>query len=306
MNILITGGTGLVGMHLSRMLKAAGHTVAHLSRGSKSGSEYQTFSWNPSAGKLDVAAVLWADAIVHLAGAGVADERWTEARKREIISSRVDGLRLLRTALAAGSHHVRTVVSTSATGVYGDRHDQLMTETSATPAPGEDFLADVCRQWEAAAVDLRSLGLRVPIMRLGVVLSTLGGALPEIARPVKLGAGAALGSGKQWVSWVHIHDVARAYFAALTDERYTAVYNVTAPTPTTNAVLTRAIADELHRPLLLPNVPAFAMKLALGAERAGIVLASQRATPAALTAAGFTWEFPTLEGALTDLYRTNG
>jgi uncharacterized protein len=302
MNVLITGGTGLVGTELSRLLQEAGHAVAHLTRGGKP-SAYQAFSWHPEAGKLDRSAVLWADAIVHLAGAGVADERWTAARKREIIASRVDGLHLLQQALTAGSHHVRTVVSTSATGVYGDRSDQLMTETSALPAPGDDFLADVCQQWEAAATALRPLGLRVPIMRLGVVLSTEGGALPEIARPVKLGAGAALGSGKQWVSWIHIRDVARAYLAALTDERYTAVYNVTAPAPTTNAILTSAIADELHRPLLLPNVPAFALKLALGSERASIVLASQRATPGALTAAGFTWDFPKLEGALANLYR---
>lgn len=304
MNTLITGGTGLVGTRLSQLLTAAGHTVAHLSRGAGAGP-YHTFRWNPAANRLDAAAVPWADAIVHLAGAGVMDARWTTARKREIVDSRVRGLQVLRDALAKNGQRVRTLVSASAIGFYGDRGDAWLTENTPAPPLGQakerDFLADVCRQWEAAALQIRATGRRVPILRLGIVLSPAGGALPEMARPIRLGAGAALGSGRQWTSWIHLDDACRAFVAALTDERYTGVYNVVGPAPATNADLTRAIATALHRPLLLPAVPGFALRLALG-ERAQAVLASQRVRPDGLTALGFSFEFTELAGALAALY----
>ncbi len=300
MNILITGGTGLVGTRLSRRLAEAGHTIAHLSRGGTA-TEYRAFRWNPAGGQLDAAAVPWADAIVHLAGAGVMDARWTPARKQEILESRVRGLHLLRDALARRDHQVQTLVSAAAIGIYGDRGDAWLTENTPAPAPGQDFLADVCRQWEAAALQIRATGLRVPIMRIGIVLSADGGALPEMARPVRLGAGAALGSGKQWTSWIHIDDLCRAFEAALTDARYTGVYNLVGPAPVTNAALTRAIADVLHRPLVLPNVPGFVLRLALG-ERAQAVLGSQRVRPDGLTGLYFSFEYPELSTALANLY----
>ncbi len=304
MQILITGGTGLVGRHLSRLLTHAGHTVAHLSRGGGGAAdlgEYRTFNWNPTAGRIDAAAVPWADAIVHLAGAGVMDERWTAARKQEIVESRVRGLQLLRDALARPGHRVQTLVSAAAIGIYGDRGDEWLTENTPPPAKGQDFLADVCVAWEAAALQIRATGLRVPIMRIGIVLSTEGGALPEMARPVKLGAGAALGSGRQWTSWIHIDDLCRAFVTALTDARYTGVYNVVGPAPATNAALTRAIAEALHRPLVLPAVPAFALRLALG-ERAQAVLGSQRVRPDGLAGVGFTFAYTELADALGQLY----
>ncbi len=302
MNILITGGTGLVGTRLSALLTQAGHSVAHLTRSGAVTDLYQTFRWNPTAGQLDSAAVPWADAIVHLAGAGVADERWTDARKREILASRVRGLELLGTALAKNDHHVRTLVSAAAIGLYGDGGNRLQTEATPPPPTGQDFLADVCRAWEAVAVALRGPKLNVPILRLGIVLSPEGGALPEIARPVKLGAGATLGSGKQWMSWVHLDDVCAAFIEALTNPAYAdATLNVVAPQPVTNAAFTRAVADVLHRPLVLPSVPAFALRLALG-ERAQVVLASQKVDCAGLRARGFTFRFPELEPALADLY----
>lgn len=300
MNILITGGTGLVGSRLSQLLTDAGHTVAHLTRGGAA-SAYRTFRWNPALGQLDAAAVLWADALVHLAGAGVMDARWTPARKKEILDSRVRSLHLLRDALARAGRGDQPLVSTSAIGLYGDRGDEWLTENTPPPSPGQDFLADVCRQWEAAALQIRATGRRVAILRLGIVLSAKGGALPEMARPVKLGAGAALGSGKQWTSWIHIDDACRAFIAALTDARYTGVYNVVGPAPVTNAAFTRALAEALHRPLLLPAVPAFALRLALG-ERAQAVLASQRVRPDGLTGLGFAFEFPELGAALAALY----
>lgn len=302
MNILITGGTGLVGARLSALLTQTGHSVAYLTRGDAPAGVYQTFRWSLTAGTLDPAAVPWADAIVHLAGAGVVDERWTDARKREILTSRVQGLELLGAALAKGDHRVKTLVSASAIGLYGDGGNRLQTEVTPPPPPGQDFLADVCRAWETAAVALRGPHLNVPILRLGIVLSADGGALPEIARPVKLGAGAALGSGKQWMSWVHLDDVCAAFIEALTNPAYAdAVLNVVAPHPVTNAAFTRAVADALHRPLVLPAVPAFALRLALG-ERAQVVLASQKVDAGALRARGFAFRFPELEPALANLY----
>ncbi|MBC7447597.1 MAG: TIGR01777 family protein [Hymenobacteraceae bacterium] len=301
MNILITGGTGLVGTRLSQLLTAAGHSVAHLSRSAGAGSAYRTFRWNPLTGQLDPAAVPWADAIVHLAGAGVMDERWTPARKQEFLESRVRGLHLLRDALATDGTREKALVSASAIGFYGDRGDAWLSENTPPPAPGQDFLADVCRQWEAAALQLRATGRRVAILRLGIVLSTAGGALPEMARPVKLGAGAALGSGRQWLSWIHLDDACRAFVAALTNARYTGVYNVVGPAPVTNASFTRALAAVLHRPLVLPAVPSFALRLALG-ERAHALLASQRVRPDGLTERGFAFDFPEVGAALTSLY----
>lgn len=306
MNILITGGSGLIGTRLSELLTAGGHAVAHLTRGGApatgaASAPYRTFRWNPAAGQLDATAVPWADAVVHLAGAGVMDARWTVARKAEIIASRVRGLHLLRDALARKDHRVQTLVSASAIGLYSDHGDAWLTENTPAPPPGTDFLADVCRQWEAAALQVRATGLRVPILRIGIVLSAAGGALPEMARPIRLGAGSALGTGRQWVSWAHIDDVARAFVAALTDARYGGVYNVVGPAPVTNADLTRAIAAQLNRPLVLPPVPGFALRLLLG-ERAQAVLASQRVRPDGLTSLGFTFDFPSLAPALAALY----
>lgn len=304
MNILITGGTGLIGRHLTALLLAEGHSVAHLTRGGGPGAPgVRTFCWNPAAHRLDPAAVAWAHGIVHLAGAGVMDARWTPARKQEVVASRVGGLHLLRDALARGGHRVRVLVSASAIGIYGDRGDQWLTENTPPPAPGaagkSDFLADVCRQWEAAALQIRATGLRVPIVRIGIVLSALGGALPQMAQPVRLGAGAPLGTGRQWTSWIHALDVARLLAAALTDERYIGTYNAVAPNPVTNADLTRAIARVLGRPLLLPPVPAFALRLLLG-ERATAVLASQRVRPDAAAALGFEWRYAAVERALAE------
>ena len=303
MNILITGGTGLVGTRLSQLLTDAGHVVAHLTRGGAAAGEsaYQTFRWNPAAGQLDAAAVPWADAIVHLAGAGVMDARWTPARKKEILDSRVRGLHLLRDALARAGRRETPLISASAIGLYGDRGDEWLSENTPAPPPGQDFLADVCRQWEAAALQIRATGRRVAILRLGIVLSERGGALPEMARPIRLGVGAALGSGRQWTSWIHLDDTCRAFIAALTDARYTGVYNVVGPAPATNADLTRAIAHALNRPLLLPAVPGFALRLTLG-ERAQAVLASQRVRPDGLTELGFEFAYPELEEALEAIY----
>ena len=299
--VLITGGTGLVGSRLSELLIDAGYEVALLSREPAKSSHYHGFRWDPAAGTIDEAAVPYADYIVNLAGASVSGGKWTDERKLDIMGSRLGGLALLHRELARPGHHVRAVISASAIGVYGDTGATLLTEDSPPGLPTHDFLADVAHQWELAAAPIAALGIRTVVPRIGIVLSTEGGALPQIAKPVKLGAGAALGSGKQYMSWIHLDDLCRLFMAMLDDVQWQGVYNAVAPHPVSNAEFTKELAQVLHRPLLLPKVPAFGLKLAMG-EMSEIVLASQNVSAAKVLARGFEFEFPELHGALVALY----
>ena len=298
MKILITGGTGLVGTRLAELLTEAGHGVALLSREASSGGPYQTFVWAPGAGTIDPAAVPYADAVVNLAGASVGEGRWTEARKQVLLASRLDSLALLARELAKPGHRVHTVLSASAIGLYGNTGDRLATED--TP-PAQDFLAELARQWEAAAAPIAALGIRLVTPRIGVVLSTRGGALLPLAGTVKWGLGAPIGSGQQYLSWIHIDDLCRLFMAMLADDAWQGPYNAVAPYPTTNEAFTEVLADVLHRPLLLPKVPGFALKLALG-EQSEIVLAGQHVSDAKVLAQGFEFDYPVLRGALKELY----
>jgi uncharacterized protein len=301
MKVLITGGTGLIGTRLAEMLIDSGYEVALLSREPAKSSHFRSFRWDPQAGTIDEAAIPYADYIVSLAGASVADGKWTDERKREIMTSRLGGLALLARELAKPGHHVQAVISASAVGIYGDAGEQVVTETTPPAPPTNDFLADVSNQWELAAAPIAALGIRTVIPRIGVVLSTEGGALPQIARPVKLGAGAALGSGKQYMSWIHLDDLCRLFIAMLEDPAWHGTYNAVAPHPATNQAFTEVLAEVLHRPLILPKVPAFGLKLAMG-EMSEIVLASQNVSAQKVLAQGFTYEYPELRGALEALY----
>jgi uncharacterized protein len=298
--VLITGGTGLIGTRLAEMLIDSGYEVALLSR-EPAKSHFRSFRWDPQAGTIDEAAVPYADYIVSLAGASVADGKWTDERKREIMTSRLGGLALLARELAKPGHHVQAVISASAVGIYGDAGDKLMTEETPSALAKNDFLVDVSNQWELAAAPIAALGIRTVIPRIGVVLSKDGGALPQIARPVKLGAGAALGSGRQYMSWIHLDDLCRLFIAMLEDPAWHGTYNAVAPYPATNQAFTEVLAEVLHRPLILPKVPAFGLKLAMG-EMSEIVLASQNVSAAKVLAQGFTYEYPQLRGALEALY----
>ena len=301
MKVLITGGTGLIGTRLAEMLIDSGYEVALLSREPAKSSHFRSFRWDPRAGTIDEAAVPYADYIINLAGASVSDGKWTDERKRDIMTSRLGGLALLSRELAKPGHHVRAVVSASAIGIYGDAGDKLLGEEMPPAVPTHDFLADVSHQWELAAGPVAALGIRTVIPRIGIVLSTKGGALPQMARPVKLGAGAALGSGKQYMSWIHLDDLCRLFIAMLEDETWRGTYNAVAPNPMTNQQFTETLAHVLHRRLVLPKVPAFGLKLALG-EMSDIVLASQRVSAQKVLAQGFRFEFPELRGALEALY----
>ncbi len=296
--VLITGGTGLIGSRLTEMLLEKGCEVAYLSRRASEARGVKMYPWDPAKGSLAEEAIRGADSIIHLAGAGVADERWTAGRKKEILESRTQSSRLLYEALQRTPHRVKTFLSASAIGMYGaDRGEELLTETS--PA-GDDFLAEVTKAWEGAVQPVAGLGIRTVLLRIGIVLSEKGGALAKMAQPVRLGAGAPLGSGKQWVSWIHVDDLCRMFLYALENPEVQGAYNAVAPEPATNEALTKGIAEVLGKPLFLPNVPAFALKLAIG-EMAVSVLGSAKVSSQKITRAGFTYQYPGLNPALRHL-----
>jgi len=301
-NVLITGGTGLVGTRLTQLLLQNGYQVSVVSRKKETLPHVTVYQWDVSRQWIEPGTVEQADYIIHLAGAGVADQRWTEARKKEILDSRTESAELLHDTLVSTGHRPRAFVSASGISIYGDdRGDELLTETSAY---GNGFLAQVSKAWEASAHTIAELGIRTVILRIGIVLSDQGGALAKIAAPVKLGAGAALGSGKQWTSWIHIDDLCRLFIYALENDALQGVYNAVGPHPDTNADLTRATAQALDRPLILPNVPGFALKLAFG-ELAATILGSLKISNQKVTDAGFTYQFPELAKALADLYKVS-
>lgn len=297
--ILITGGSGLIGSRLSEMLIDQGYEVAHLSRKPGKFSHYKTFRWDVHAKSIDDSAVTYADYIIHLAGAGLADEKWTNERKKEILSSRIDSANLLFESLKRNEHHVKGFISASGVGIYGDSGDQLVSEESVY---GDDFLARVCKAWEAAAWQMKDLNIRTVILRMGIVLSDQGGALPQLARPVRLMAGAPLGSGKQYMSWVHIDDICRLYIRAIEDAQFDGVYNAVAPHPVTNKEFTTALAEVMHKPLVLPKVPSFAVNLMMG-EMSEVVLTGQRVSANKVLQTGFTFEYNYLEEALQSFYK---
>ena len=299
--VLLTGGTGTIGRRLTQLLKQQGYTVSLLSRSNKPIDGVTVYTWDIHKGELDHRAIETADYIIHLAGAGIADERWTDARKREIIESRTLSTQLLADALANYPHHVKAFVSSSAIGYYGaDTGDRPMVESS--PA-GSDFMAQVVRAWEQSADAVAALGIRTVKIRTGVVLTMEGGALPKLVQPIRLGAGAALGSGQQYMSWIHIDDICQMFIQALEDETWRRAYNAVAPEPVTNEELTRAIAEVLHKPLILPRVPAFALKLVFGEMAIAVLGSSLVLSKRIQHETDFSFHFPKLKDALVDLLR---
>jgi len=293
MDVAITGATGLIGTALGRSLSADGHTVVPVVR-RPVGADERAVRWDPAAGTIDAAALEGIDAVVHLAGAGIGDKRWSDERKRVILESRTQGTALLATTLAGLDRRPTVLVSGSAIGFYGDRGDEVLTEQSA---PGDDFLASICVPWEAAAAPVTDAGIRLTTIRTGVVLSPDGGALPKMLPLFKLGVGGRFGSGKQWWSWISLADEIAAIRFLLDHEVHGPV-NLTAPGATTNAEFSKVLGHVLHRPAALP-VPAFGPKLLVGGELAqALLFTSAHVTPTALEAAGFAFAHPDLDGAL--------
>lgn len=297
--ILITGGSGLVGTELSTLLKEKGYEVAHLTRNKKENYPYQQFEWDIKKQEMEEDAIRFADVIIHLAGAGVADEKWTDERKKIIIESRTESAALLhKTITKMPNEAPEYFISASAIGFYGmDTGDKLVDENSEA---GKDFLAEVTKEWEASADQFESLNIPTAKIRIGIVLSEEGGALPQLAKPIKLYAGAPLGSGEQWMSWIHVEDLARLFLHVM-ENKLTGVYNGVGINPATNAEVTKAVAKELDKPLILPNVPAFAMKLLLG-EMAKMVLGGNKVSAEKTLNSGFKFKFEELDKALEDIY----
>ena len=295
MKILVSGSTGLVGSALVPFLSTGGHEVIRLVRGRPQPGE-AAVPWDPQAGTIEAAGLEGLDAVVHLAGENVAG-RWTAAKKARIRSSRVAGTRLLAEALAGLKRPPRTLVCASAIGYYGDRGDEVLREE--TPS-GAGFLAEVCREWEAAARPAAEKGLRVVHLRIGVVLSPAGGALARMLTPFKLGLGGRIGAGSQFMSWIAIDDLTGAVHHALTTESLRGPVNAVAPRPVTNREFTKTLGRVLGRPTLFP-MPAFAARLAFGEMADELLLASARVEPAKLVTSGYRFRAPELEGALRRL-----
>ncbi len=290
MKIVVSGASGLIGSALVPALEAEGHEVRRLVRREAQGAA--EIAWDPASSTLDADALRGVEAIVNLSGATIG-RRWTEARRREILDSRVDTTALLARTAAALDPTPGGLVCASGAGMYGDRGDEILTEASE---PGSGFLADVVRAWEAAANPAREAGIRVVNLRQGIVLAKDGGALDRMLPPFKLGLGGRIGSGKQWWTWVGLDDVAAAYSFALGGDLSGAV-NLSAPNPVTNEQLTIALGKALGRPTVFP-LPAFAARAAFGQMGEEMLLGGQRALPRRLLDAGFEFAAPTIDVGL--------
>jgi hypothetical protein len=291
MVIAISGSSGLIGSALVRALGAHGHDVRRIVRGAPSAAT--DIAWDVEHGTIDAARLDGVEAVIHLAAENLA-QRWTSAARRRIRESRVAGTAALARALAEMERKPRVLLSASAVGVYGNRGDETLDEQSAT---GNDFLAEVCTAWEAATAPAKDAGIRVVLLRSGLVLSRDGGVLAKMLTPFKLGIGGHLGSGRQWMSWISMDDYSRAVNFLLATTAISGPVNVVAPNPVTNAEFTRTLGRVLARPSFFP-VPKLALNLLLGELAHDTVLASQRVVPRRLLEAGFDFQHPTLESAL--------
>jgi uncharacterized protein (TIGR01777 family) len=292
MRVAVTGSHGLIGSALVAQLRRQGDDVVPVVRGAAQSDE---IAWDPDSGSINAASLEGIDAVVHLAGAGVGDHRWSDAYKQTILKSRTDGTRTLAVALAHMDRPPKVLLSASAVGFYGVRGDEDLTEDSVG---GTGFLADVCRQWEGATAPAADAGIRVVTMRNGVVLSAAGGALKKQLLPFRLGLGARLGSGHQQFSWITRRDVVGAMTFLIGRSDIAGPVNLTAPNPVTNRIFTQALAHAVRRPAVL-SVPTAVLRLAVGREMAGeFLLASQRVLPQRLLDAGFSFADPELAGAL--------
>ncbi len=302
MKFLITGATGFVGKHLLKTLHQQNYDIVVLSRDAEKAKKslpfpLTAFSWNPGSEPAPVQAFEGVDVVIHLAGEGVADHRWSAAQKLKIRNSRLHGTKNLVHTINQLQVKPKAFISTSAIGIYGDRSDEILSETAETGSG--DFLSDVCRIWETEAQKVQ--GVRLCLVRVGIVLGLDGGALAKMRLPFKLGVGGRLGSGKQWMSWIHVQDLVNLYIHLALNETAQGIFNGTAPEPETNANFTKILGKALGRPTIVP-APAFALKLLLG-EMSAILLNSQHCEPKRVLQSGFQFRFAKLVDALSDLLR---
>lgn len=300
MRVLITGATGLVGKALSELLLHNGIDIHYLTTSKDKITDkpnYTGYYWNPDKGEIDENALIGVDAIIHLAGASIS-KRWTSNYKQEIIESRTLSASLLFNLLRKNPHQVKQIISASAIGIYKSSYDTVYRED--TPGRDEGFLGHVVQKWEESIDKFKILGLTVCKIRTGLVLTGEGGALPQMAKPIDMYIGSPFGSGRQFMSWIHIEDLARIYLFAL-QHQLEGVYNATAPNPVTNKDFTKMLARRLHRSLFMPNVPRFAMKLLFG-EMHELLFSSQNVNSEKLRDAGFDFKYNPLSEALDAIY----
>lgn len=295
--ILITGGTGLLGTAISKSLLEKGHEVCYLSRTENLSAEIKQYKWDIAKAKIDIKAFDGVTDVVHLAGAGVADKRWTANRKTQIADSRIASAQLLSNTIIENELPVQNFISASAIGIYGNRDDEWLYENSA---PENNWLADICQQWEAATDDLTEWGIRTANVRIGLVMANNGGALAKLTTGVKLGVNPILGDGKQYYSWIHIDDLVGIFIHLLNNENIIGPINAVAPEPVDNRTFTIAIQKAMGKKALNPKMPRLAMDLALG-EMASVLFDSARVSADLIQEKGYQFKFEKIDKALTNL-----
>jgi hypothetical protein len=296
--VLITGGTGLIGKNLCKKLKGRGYNVALLSRKSNPGSDIPVYLWDPDMNMIDQEAVLKADYIVHLAGAGIGDKRWTKRRRELIFDSRIKSCELLFNKVRESGIKLKAFISASGIGYYGaETSEKIFTETDQ---PSGDFTGEVCRQWEQSADRFQVSGIRTVKIRTGIVLTRKGGALDRMIIPAKMGIGSALGNGRQYLPWIHIEDLCNIYIKAMEDKSFSGAYNAVAPEHLTNKDFMRTLALVLGKPFFFPDIPAIVLKVLFG-KMSGMFLNGSRVSSEKIMAAGYSFRFSDLERALKDL-----
>lgn len=298
--VLISGGSGLVGKSLCEKLYSKGYDVAILSRNPNSNGKFKTYFWNLQNKQIDPEAIASSDYIIHLAGANIAEKRWTTSRKQLICDSRVESAKLLFEEVKKQNKKLKAFISASAVGYYGAvTSDKIFTEEDAF---ADDFLGHTCQKWEQAAEQFQTLNIRTTILRTGLVLNKQGGALSKMLIPIKLGLASAIGDGTQYIPWIHIDDLCELYIKAIEESQMEGVFNASAPDFQTNTSFTQTSSKVLNRPFFLPNIPAFVLKLFLG-QMSVLLLKGSRISSDKIMKLGFTFKFPKLRLALEDLIK---
>jgi uncharacterized protein (TIGR01777 family) len=297
--VLITGGTGLIGRHISKKLKENGFNVTLLSRKRETDGAISVYTWDPDKNFIDPKAISGADYIIHLAGAGIGDKRWTKKRRELIIDSRIKTGELIFIKVQESGKKLKAFISASGIGYYGtSTSDKIFKETDF---PDKDFLGEVCRKWEEMADRFKESGIRTVKVRTGVVLTDKGGVLGRMATTVKMGIGSPLGSGKQYIPWIHIDDLCNLYLKAVEDQSMTGAWNAVAPEHITNRELMQTLAKVLEKPFFFPAVPSLVLKILFG-KMSGIILKGSRVSAGKIISSGYNFEYPNLENALRNLF----
>lgn len=297
--ILITGATGMVGKQLIPALQALGYNISILARKQTKLKDVKVYLWDIDKQTIDINALKGIDTVIHLAGEGIGDKKWTKERKKQIIASRVRSTQLLYQTIKATNSPIQTFISAAAVGIYGDRGEEILSEKSAY---GNGFLSECCIQWEAAADEGLPLGLRVVKIRIGLILSKNGGTLTAMEKPVKYFVGSPLGNGKQWMPWIHTDDIVGIFTKAVQDKKMEGAFNACSPMPVTNKMFVKQLAKKLNRPIWPINVPKFVLKAILG-EMSILPLMSTNTTAQKILDAGYLFKYVNIDAALDSIYQ---